>query len=319
MGPPGSLLGPLGASWEPPGTSWGLLGTSWGLLGPPGSLLLPLGASWAPPGPSWGLVGTSWGLLGPPGNILGPLGASLWLFGPPGISWGFVGPPGASWDPLGPPWSYRLGPPTCMLDPLRPLRRSWDLKLRGTWARCSLFPRLLFSFCQKLRAGGDREAHSISADIAETAKLFHTPCRLFGRADSIAPRIPPDQPLRPLAVESLRGFVSLSCGEFHRRGDSLKSQSKRNLKIKAELRDQRSKKVPKREPNKQRLPRTLLLEPAWKEKDTPWSKSCGASWVDNGSKQRARKATPTSRMALGTGMEAKCNNMEQKAKKYCFY
>ena len=113
--------------------------------------------------------------------------------------------------------------------------------------------------------------------------------------------------------------MSLSCGEFPRRGDSLKSQSKRNLKIKAELTDQRPKKVPKREPNKQRLPRTLILEPAWKEKDTTWSKSCGASWVDNGSKQRARKATPTSRMALGTGMEAKCNNMEQKANKYCFY
>ena len=104
------------------------------------------------------------------------------------------------------------------------------------------------------------------------AKLFHTPCRPFGRADSIAPRIPPDQPLRPLAVESLRAFVSLSCGEFHRRGDSLESQSKRNQKIKAELKDQRSKKVPKREPNKQRLPRTLLLEQAWKEKETTWSK-----------------------------------------------
>ena len=152
-----------------------------------------------------------------------------------------------------------------------------------------------------------------------TAKLSHTPCRPFGRADSIAPRIPPDQPLRPLAVESLRAFVSLSCGEFHRRGDSLKGQSKRNLKIKTELRDQHSKKVPKREPNKQRLPRALLLEPAWKEKDTTWSKSCGASWVDKGSKHRARKATPTSRMALGTGMEAKCNNMEQKAKTYCVY
>ena len=41
----------------------------------------------------------------------------------------------------------------------------------------------------------------------------------------------------------------------------------------------------------------------------------GASWVDNGSKQRARKATPTSRIALGTGMEATCCNIEQKALK----
>ena len=41
--------------------------------------------------------------------------------------------------------------------------------------------------------------------------------------------------------------------------------------------------------------------------------SFGASWVDNGSKQRARKATPAPRIALGTSMEAKCSNMEQKA------
>ena len=40
----------------------------------------------------------------------------------------------------------------------------------------------------------------------------------------------------------------------------------------------------------------------------------GASWVDNGSKQRARKATRAPRRALGTGMEAKCSNMEQKVK-----
>ena len=40
----------------------------------------------------------------------------------------------------------------------------------------------------------------------------------------------------------------------------------------------------------------------------------GASWVDNGSKQRAQKATRAPRRALGTGMEAKCSNMEQKAK-----
>ena len=40
----------------------------------------------------------------------------------------------------------------------------------------------------------------------------------------------------------------------------------------------------------------------------------GASWVDNGSKQRARKATRAPRRALGTGMEAKCSNMEPKAK-----
>ena len=115
-------------------------------------ILGPLGASWEPPGASWDLLGASWGLLGHP----------CCSFGPPGISWGFVGPPGASWDPLGPPWSYRLGPPTCMLDPLRPLRKSWDLKLRGTWAR-SLFLRLLFTLCQKLRAGGDREAYSIKS------------------------------------------------------------------------------------------------------------------------------------------------------------
>ena len=40
----------------------------------------------------------------------------------------------------------------------------------------------------------------------------------------------------------------------------------------------------------------------------------GASWVENGSTKRARKATPAPRRALGTGMEAKCSNMELKAK-----
>ena len=40
----------------------------------------------------------------------------------------------------------------------------------------------------------------------------------------------------------------------------------------------------------------------------------GSSWVENGSTKRARKATPAPRRALGTGMEAKCSNMEQKAK-----
>ena len=40
----------------------------------------------------------------------------------------------------------------------------------------------------------------------------------------------------------------------------------------------------------------------------------GASWVENGSTKRARKATPAPRRALGTGMEAKCSNMEQKVK-----
>ena len=40
----------------------------------------------------------------------------------------------------------------------------------------------------------------------------------------------------------------------------------------------------------------------------------GASWVEKGSTKRARKATRASRRALGTCMEAKCSNMEQKAK-----
>ena len=40
----------------------------------------------------------------------------------------------------------------------------------------------------------------------------------------------------------------------------------------------------------------------------------GASWVENGSTKRARKATRAPRRALGTGMEAKCSNMEPKAK-----
>ena len=40
----------------------------------------------------------------------------------------------------------------------------------------------------------------------------------------------------------------------------------------------------------------------------------GASWGGNGSTKRARKATPAPRRALGTGMEAKCSNMEQKVK-----
>ena len=40
----------------------------------------------------------------------------------------------------------------------------------------------------------------------------------------------------------------------------------------------------------------------------------GSSWVDNGSTKRARKATRAPRRALGAGMEAKCSNMEQKAK-----
>ena len=40
----------------------------------------------------------------------------------------------------------------------------------------------------------------------------------------------------------------------------------------------------------------------------------GASWVENGSTKRAREATRAPRRALGTGMEAKCSNMEQKAK-----
>ena len=40
----------------------------------------------------------------------------------------------------------------------------------------------------------------------------------------------------------------------------------------------------------------------------------GSSWVENGSTKRARKATPAPRRALGTGMEAKCSNMEQKVK-----
>ena len=40
----------------------------------------------------------------------------------------------------------------------------------------------------------------------------------------------------------------------------------------------------------------------------------GASWVENGSTKRAREATRAPRRALETGMEAKCSNMEQKAK-----
>ena len=40
----------------------------------------------------------------------------------------------------------------------------------------------------------------------------------------------------------------------------------------------------------------------------------GASWVDKGSTKRARKATRALRRAFGTCMEAKCSNMEQKAK-----
>ena len=46
----------------------------------------------------------------------------------------------------------------------------------------------------------------------------------------------------------------------------------------------------------------------------------GASWVEveNGSTKRARKATRASRRALGTCMEAKCSNMEQKAKNIDF-
>ena len=38
-----------------------------------------------------------------------------------------------------------------------------------------------------------------------------------------------------------------------------------------------------------------------------------ASWVENGSTKRARKATRAPRRALETGMEAKCSNKEQEA------
>ena len=86
------------------------------------------------------------------------------------------------------------------------------------------------------------------------------------------------------------------------------------------------KTAPQREPEKQREPRGELLEQAWKQNTATWSKTfntlfihfvltiLGASWVDNGSTKRARKATPAPRRALGTGMEAKCSNMEQKVK-----
>ena len=44
----------------------------------------------------------------------------------------------------------------------------------------------------------------------------------------------------------------------------------------------------------------------------------GEGWVENGSTKRARKATRAPRRALGTGMEAKCSNMEPKAKNIDF-
>ena len=70
------------------------------------------------------------------------------------------------------------------------------------------------------------------------------------------------------------------------------------------------------------------MEQAWKQNAATWSKKLkllillrfvvGASSVDNGSTKRAGKATPAPRRALGTGMGAKCSNMEPKAKNIDF-